>query len=436
MSSSSLVIRNGTIVDGTGGDPVRGRCRHRDGRIAAIGEHHPQGARGDRRHAASSSRRASSTSTRTTTARSTWSDRLSPSSWNGVTTVRDGQLRRRLRALPAEDQHDMLINLMEGVEDIPEVVLTRRPAVELGELSGFLDAVAARRYDIDVARAGAARRRCASIVMGERGADREPATEQDRAAMAALAAEALRAGALGFSTSRTLNHRTLDGEHIPTLRAEEAELTAIAGAHARGRRRAGCRSSRTSRTRTSEIRPVPPPGRGIRPPGHHHAAAVRRPARGLARTAGARSTTANARRTARSPPRSAPRPTSVLLGLELSQNPFTRPRRATAHRAPAVRRTAGRSARPDVPRADPGRGVRGRPARPHDRPLGPHVPARRSAGLRTQRRETASPPGRRGEGRPPEELAYDADARGRRPRDRCICPSPTTPTAISTWCGR
>ena len=68
------------------------------------------------------------------------------------------------------------------------------------------------------------------FVMGERGADREPATEQDRAEMARLAAEGIKAGALGFSTSRTLNHKTLDGRSIPTLDAAEAELAAIAGA--------------------------------------------------------------------------------------------------------------------------------------------------------------------------------------------------------------
>src|SRR5258707_6296965 len=66
--------------------------------------------------------------------------------------------------------------------------------------------------------------------MGERGANREPATAQDRQRMAELTAEGLRAGALGFSTSRTLNHRAADGRSIPTLRAEEAELTAIAHA--------------------------------------------------------------------------------------------------------------------------------------------------------------------------------------------------------------
>src|SRR4029077_4798428 len=85
------------------------------------------------------------------------------------------------------------------------------------------------RYDMDIATQvpHAALR---VFVMGERGADREPATEQDRVEMARLTSQGIKAGALGFSTSRTLNHKTLDGRSIPTLNAEEAELAAIAGA--------------------------------------------------------------------------------------------------------------------------------------------------------------------------------------------------------------
>ena len=118
---------------------------------------------------------------------------------------------------------------MEGVEEIPEVVLTEGLPWNGHTFPDYLDALAARRYDADIATQvpHAALR---VYVMGQRGADREPATEADRREMARLTVEGLKAGALGFSTSRTLNHRTLDGKHIPTLRAEEAELTAIAHA--------------------------------------------------------------------------------------------------------------------------------------------------------------------------------------------------------------
>jgi N-acyl-D-aspartate/D-glutamate deacylase len=91
----------------------------------------------------------------------------------------------------------------------------------------FLDSLAMRQYDLDVA-TQVPHAAVRVFVMGERGADREPATEADRVAMARLAAEGIRAGALGFSTSRTLNHKTLDGRPTPTLRAAESELEAIA----------------------------------------------------------------------------------------------------------------------------------------------------------------------------------------------------------------
>src|SRR5260370_12562417 len=123
----------------------------------------------------------------------------------------------------------MLINLMEGVEDIPEVVLSEGLPWNWHSFPDFLDAIANRSYDVDVA-AQVPHAALRVYVMGERGANREPATEQDRQRMAQLTGEGLRAGALGFSTSRTLNHRAADGRSIPTLRAEEAELTAIAHA--------------------------------------------------------------------------------------------------------------------------------------------------------------------------------------------------------------
>jgi N-acyl-D-aspartate/D-glutamate deacylase len=113
------------------------------------------------------------------------------------------------------------------------VVLTAGLPWNWQSFPDYLNALDARSYDLDV---------CTQVphsalrvhVMGERGANREPATEADRAEMARLAAEGMAAGALGFSTSRTLAHKTLDGRHIPTLRAEEAELDAIAKSLGRG----------------------------------------------------------------------------------------------------------------------------------------------------------------------------------------------------------
>lgn len=226
-ASPSLVIRNGTIVDGSGGDAYEADLAIVDGKISAIGGGIPLGeeeidARGKlvtpgfvdlHTHY---------------DAQVTWSERLSPSTWNGVTTVLCGNCGVGFAPCHA-DQHDMLINLMEGVEDIPEVVLSEGLPWNWHSFPDYLDAIEKRRYDADVAfQVPHAALRV--YVMGQRGVEREPATGQDRQRMAALTAEGLRAGALGFSTSRTLNHRSADGRHIPTLRAEEAELTAIAHA--------------------------------------------------------------------------------------------------------------------------------------------------------------------------------------------------------------
>jgi N-acyl-D-aspartate/D-glutamate deacylase len=227
MSSPDLVIRNGTIVDGSGGDPYEADLAIADGRIAAIGKAIPRGA--EEIDARGKLVTPGFVDVHTHyDAQVTWSERLSPSSWNGATTVMLGNCGVGF-APCHEDQHDMLINLMEGVEDIPEVVLSEGLPWNWHSFPDYLDALAERRYDADIT-AQVPHAALRVYVMGERGANREPATEQDRQRMAELTAEGLRCGALGFSTSRTLNHKSADGKHIPTLRAEEAELTAIAHA--------------------------------------------------------------------------------------------------------------------------------------------------------------------------------------------------------------
>jgi N-acyl-D-aspartate/D-glutamate deacylase len=224
---ATLVIRHGTIVDGSGGATYEADVAITGDRITAIGKSLPKGT--EEIDAKGKLVTPGFVDVHTHyDAQVTWSSRLSPSSWNGVTTVLLGNCGVGFAPCHAH-QRDMLVKLMEGVEDIPEVVLTEGLPWNWHSFPDFLDALDARQYDVDVATQvpHAALR---VYVMGQRGADREPATEQDRGRMAELTEEGIRAGALGFSTSRTLNHRTLDGRHIPTLRAEEAELIAIAGA--------------------------------------------------------------------------------------------------------------------------------------------------------------------------------------------------------------
>ncbi len=157
-----------------------------------------------------------------------WGERMIPSSWHGVTTVVAGNCGVGFAPVHPED-HGRLIELMEGVEDIPGAVLDEGLAWTWQSFPEFMDALDGRPFDVDVAVQvphGALRLH----VMGERGANREVASDEDISLMAKLAREAIEAGALGFSTSRTLNHRTSRGEPTPTLTAEADELVGIANA--------------------------------------------------------------------------------------------------------------------------------------------------------------------------------------------------------------
>jgi N-acyl-D-aspartate/D-glutamate deacylase len=222
-----LVIRGGSIVDGSGGAPYQADLAVTGGVISAIGPDLPQGAE----EIDATGRIVTPGFIDVHThydAQVTWSNRINPSSWNGVTTVMIGNCGVGFAPCKPH-QRDQLVELMEGVEDIPEPVLTEGLPWNWETFGDYLDALEAREFDLDVVTQvpHAALR---VYVMGDRGVAREDATAEDRAEMARLAAEGIRAGALGFSTSRTINHRTVAGAYTPTLGAAEAELIDISRA--------------------------------------------------------------------------------------------------------------------------------------------------------------------------------------------------------------
>ena len=228
-----LVIRGGTVYDGLGGAPNVADIGIRDGRIAAVGQIAGRGV--EEIDAAGRMVAPGWVDVHTHyDGQATWDARMQPSSWHGVTTVIMGNCGVGFAPCRPDD-HDRLVRLMEGVEDIPFPVLSEGLPWNWQSYPDYLDALAERQFDVDV---GSQLPHAALrvFVMGERGANREPATPADIAAMAALAQKAAEAGALGFSTSRTLNHRTSDGQPTPTLTAGEDELTGIAmGLSAAGR---------------------------------------------------------------------------------------------------------------------------------------------------------------------------------------------------------
>jgi len=233
MTNPDLVIRGGTIADGSGGDLFVADVAIKDGRISEVGKIVATGK--DEIDARGKLVTPGFVDIHTHyDGQVTWSQDITPSSQNGVTTAIMGNCGVGFAPCRPAD-HFRLIQLMEGVEDIPEPVLSAGIPWAWESFPDYMDWLGKRSFDIDI---GAQLPHAALrvYVMGERGARRDPSTVEDNNAMAALAGEAVRAGALGFSTSRTLNHRTSTGDYTPTLKAGEDELTAIAGAmHGAGR---------------------------------------------------------------------------------------------------------------------------------------------------------------------------------------------------------
>ena len=223
-----LLLRGGTVVDGTGAPARTADVAVDGGRIAGVGD------------------LSGETATRTVDAdgllvtpgwvdihthydgQATWDEVLAPSSWHGVTTIVTGNCGVGF-APAAADRHEWLIGLMEGVEDIPGTALSEGIRWEWETFPEYLDALGSRRWTVDIGTQiahGAVR----SYVMGERGARNEPATAADIGAMKRIVKEAIAAGALGFSTSRTIAHLAIDGEPVPGTFAAEDELFGIGSA--------------------------------------------------------------------------------------------------------------------------------------------------------------------------------------------------------------
>ena len=229
---NDLVIRNGLVVDGTGAAP-----RHADVAITGgvITEVAPSLGAGHREIDADGQLVMPGIVDVHThyDGQVTWDDELTPSSWHGVTTAVMGNCGVGFAPV-RPDRHDWLIGLMEGVEDIPGAALSEGIEWEWEHYPDYLRALDRRRLVMDVGSLiphGAVR----AYVMGDRGAHNEAATTADIEAMAVIVADGLAAGALGFSTSRTIAHMAIDGEPVPGTFAAEAELFGIGAAMAQAR---------------------------------------------------------------------------------------------------------------------------------------------------------------------------------------------------------
>jgi N-acyl-D-aspartate/D-glutamate deacylase len=223
---AELIIRGGNVADGLGGEPREADIAIGGGRILAVGKLGPAPRGTEEMDAKGLLVTPGFVDIHTHyDAQATWSSQLGSSSFHGVTTALIGNCGVGFAPCTPE-RRDILVALMEGVEDLPEVVLTEGLPWTWESFPEFLDVLAARRYDMDIA-AQVPHAALRIHVMGQRAAEHEQANEADRAEMARLAAEAVEAGALGFSTSRALAHKTLDGRHTPTLRAAEEELAEI-----------------------------------------------------------------------------------------------------------------------------------------------------------------------------------------------------------------
>ncbi len=234
MPTYDLIIRNGTIVDGTGSPRFTGDVAVKDGLIAAVWPE-GKGAHGDAAQEIDAAGKVVAPGWVDIhthyDGQATWDQEMAPSSWHGVTTAVMGNCGVGF-APAAPERHEWLISLMEGVEDIPGTALAEGMTWDWETFPEYLDALEKLPRTIDLGTHvphGAVR----AYVLGDREQPGAVPTAEDIAAMSAIVEDGLRAGALGFSTSRTILHKSVDGELVPGTTATAEELIAIGRAMGR-----------------------------------------------------------------------------------------------------------------------------------------------------------------------------------------------------------
>jgi len=225
-----IVIRDGTIVDGTGKARFTGDVAIDGERIAQVGGKVGPGKREIKADGQLVTPGWVDVHTHYD-GQATWDPVLAPSSWHGVTTILMGNCGVGFAPVRKTD-HNCLIDLMEGVEDIPGIALAEGLKWDWETFPDYLNALDRLPRTIDVA-AQLPHHPLRVYVMGDRAVRRENATPEDIAMMSRLTEEALRAGAFGFTTSRTEQHRTTQGDLVPGRFAQEQELFGIGTAFGR-----------------------------------------------------------------------------------------------------------------------------------------------------------------------------------------------------------
>ena len=227
MTQHDLVIRHGTIVDGSGARPFEADIAISGSRISAIGRHLGS-ARGELDARGCIVTPGFVDIHSHYDGQVTWDQHLSPSTGHGVTTIVLGNCGVGF-APCRPDQREIMIDVMEGVEDIPGIVMAEGIPWGWESFPEYLDFLDTRHMDADFA-VMVPHIPVRVYVMGERAVRLEDATPEDAAHMAAIVAEGMAAGAIGFSSSRAAGHRTASGEVAPSTYADETELQAIAHA--------------------------------------------------------------------------------------------------------------------------------------------------------------------------------------------------------------